>query len=621
MYTAMKYWGKKPHNIWRAYIETYTQPGEIVLDPFAGSAVAAFEAVKCGRRAIAFDLNPLTAFLIRVYAAPFDQDAFSAAVAALIKQVQDDPVYQTYFTTTCRHCGHTVPIQHFKWEDGRIYEYGVCCPACKSRDLLAPDARQQANGKSMQQLSMPGWVPDDLFYPSPSFGRSFLRSIGGNTFRSLWTSRVLYVLAKLFDGILQQPDETLRLQLLFGFIQSVHLCSKMCVPRREKSNRGFSTSWGRAAYLCSKRQMEMNPLLLFQNNCLGKQSVQSALQSVVQYLGRVPRVCDVADVPRGTFPDGCDILYGTVDIEKLSGYVPAGSVPFVITDPPYGGLVQYLDLSNIWLVWLKAYDSRYTPDLEAELTVKPGMQSTEDYTRKFTAGIESLHRALTPDGRAVFTFHNQDLTIWNALLRALSGAGFRVEKVIYQQNRRTGESNVSNPYGTSANDFYLRCVKSDHTARRRASRKEVEDFLVERTEEILRARGEPTPYLTIWSGLLAELSAAGFTLDGFDGSIRRVLERQAGKRFCITETGKSSGALWWLVHPPAPGCGALPLRQRVEQAVIALVKQPGGASMDSIVEALFAQFPGVLTPDIRQIDACVKQHAVLSGGKWIYQGK
>ena len=24
IYTAMKYWGKKPHNIWATYIDTYT---------------------------------------------------------------------------------------------------------------------------------------------------------------------------------------------------------------------------------------------------------------------------------------------------------------------------------------------------------------------------------------------------------------------------------------------------------------------------------------------------------------------------------------------------------------------------------------------------------------------
>ena len=66
MYTAMKYWGKKPHNIWGAYIENYTSENDVILDPFSGSAIAAFEAVKCGRKAIAFDINPLTSFIIKV---------------------------------------------------------------------------------------------------------------------------------------------------------------------------------------------------------------------------------------------------------------------------------------------------------------------------------------------------------------------------------------------------------------------------------------------------------------------------------------------------------------------------------------------------------------------------
>ncbi len=52
LYTAMKYWGKKPHNIWRAYIETYTPEKGLYLDPFAGSAMSAFEAVKAGFMAL-----------------------------------------------------------------------------------------------------------------------------------------------------------------------------------------------------------------------------------------------------------------------------------------------------------------------------------------------------------------------------------------------------------------------------------------------------------------------------------------------------------------------------------------------------------------------------------------
>ena len=52
MYKPMKYWGKKPHNMWGAYIENYTSENDVILDPFSGSAIAAFEAVKCGRKAI-----------------------------------------------------------------------------------------------------------------------------------------------------------------------------------------------------------------------------------------------------------------------------------------------------------------------------------------------------------------------------------------------------------------------------------------------------------------------------------------------------------------------------------------------------------------------------------------
>ena len=52
MYKATKYWGKKPHNIWGQFVEAYSAEGDIILDPFAGSAVAAFESVKLKRKAM-----------------------------------------------------------------------------------------------------------------------------------------------------------------------------------------------------------------------------------------------------------------------------------------------------------------------------------------------------------------------------------------------------------------------------------------------------------------------------------------------------------------------------------------------------------------------------------------
>ena len=48
IYTAMKYWGKKPHNIWHEYIKNYTPEGGVFLDPFCGSAISIFESLKLG---------------------------------------------------------------------------------------------------------------------------------------------------------------------------------------------------------------------------------------------------------------------------------------------------------------------------------------------------------------------------------------------------------------------------------------------------------------------------------------------------------------------------------------------------------------------------------------------
>ena len=45
IYTCLKYWGKKPHNVWNAYIKNYVPKGGVFFDPFAGSGMSGIEAV------------------------------------------------------------------------------------------------------------------------------------------------------------------------------------------------------------------------------------------------------------------------------------------------------------------------------------------------------------------------------------------------------------------------------------------------------------------------------------------------------------------------------------------------------------------------------------------------
>ena len=62
-YGVHPYFTRRPANVVRAYIKHFTQPGDVVLDPFGGSGVTAIEAMLANRRGIRNDINPLANFI------------------------------------------------------------------------------------------------------------------------------------------------------------------------------------------------------------------------------------------------------------------------------------------------------------------------------------------------------------------------------------------------------------------------------------------------------------------------------------------------------------------------------------------------------------------------------
>lgn len=625
IYTAMKYWGKKPHNIWREYIKNYTPENGLYLDPFAGSAISAFEAVKSGRKAIAFDLNPLTTFLIETFCSDFNKENFRKEVDKITDEFQGDKTYQKYFFTECRKCGfNQATVQNFKWDKGELYEVGVECSNCKKgekiRYLEKPNSTEIKKARDFNELEIEFWYPEDEFYNSPSFTASFISCVGGKHFYNLWTRRNLYVIAKIFKHILEVKEENLKKQLLLGFIKTIHLCTKMSVPRRENADRAFSTSWGRSAYICAARQMEMNPLLVFKSSCFGKQSVESSMVDIKEYLGKIPRIFYVDKSNKSNKTKNFDIKYGIIDINTITDFIEEESIDFIMTDPPYGGLVQYLDLSTIWLIWLKKYDKRFTPDYESEITIKNNIQDLNTYKLKFQNGIKNLFKILKPDGKIVFTFHNKEIKIWNAFLKAISLAGFKIEKVIHQHNRRTGESNVANPYGTSATDFYIRCIKEPITQLKTAE-DEFEHFVVKTAINLIAQRNEPTPFQILFNGLLAEISSAGFDVVDFDKNIEIILSKHVGDIFEITDNDSTAGKFWWFKKPgdfiKYPD---KKLTDRVEDTIASFMRRKVSVTFDEVLGEIFVNYPNGLTPDIKSVEQILKKYANQSCGKWVYRG-
>ncbi len=62
-YGFHSYFTTQPYNVVQKYIENFSQPGELVADPFVGSGVTAVEVLRLKRKCFALDLNPFAVFL------------------------------------------------------------------------------------------------------------------------------------------------------------------------------------------------------------------------------------------------------------------------------------------------------------------------------------------------------------------------------------------------------------------------------------------------------------------------------------------------------------------------------------------------------------------------------
>ncbi|MDD6056046.1 MAG: DNA methyltransferase [Helicobacter sp.] len=618
IYTAMKYWGKKPHNIWCEYIKNYVSKDGVMLDPFCGSGMSGIEALSEGKRAICFDINPLSSFLFEIYTSPFDFIAYKKEVNKILELISNNELYKKLYC-------YDGLIHNVKSENGVIYE--VCRVdniEGKNRsvekitnDSLHKEAINFIENLNLQNLGL-NFI-DEPFLDSDSFSANFIKNIGGNNFKHIWTKRNLVVLSLIFKEILEVENELIKKQLLFAFLMSTHLCCKMNIPRQDGANRNFSTSWGRSAYICSARQMEQNPLLVFYRNCFGKQSVESALKFSNTYLNKEKlKIKQVSKSNKLKDNNAFNLKYGVVNVLNLSDYVESKSIDFIITDPPYGGLVKYLDLSYLWLLWLKKYDKKYGEiDFFSEITIN-NKCDLKTYEMRFTNALKECFRVLKDSGKMVITFHNKDIKIWNSFMRSLKNAGFVIEKVIHQYNRRSGESVVANPYGTSGTDFYLRCVKSNKQDISISD--DLENKILQTAILAIAERNEPTPYEILFDAILANITTSGYLFsDDCVGDINNTLKKHIGSIFEILDSSNKAGKLWWFKNPQDYiKFYHIPLTQRVELAVLNLLKNKGLVALDEVLGLIYKHFPNGLTPERENIITTLEKYANKSSGKWIY---
>lgn len=437
MYRGLKYWGKKPHNIWRHLIVQYSDPGDIVYDPFAGSALTFFESLKVGRKPVIADINPLTLFLVDLYSHSFDLDNIQKLAVHIIKKVRQTEIYQKNYTCLCASCHHRIDVYNYRWHNGIPQAVSYKCPFCQ-QILTEPNSIEIYN----KNLHL--WKPKYNLTDLASISPSFIKRIGGNDISKLWTERNLEILSLIFQQICDIKSFD-NLALMFGFLQIVHLTTKMCALRGEKAKRPLSTSWGRPAFLGLSSFMEQNPLIQFERAIFGNTGVLKCLLSRQKYLPKYTYSTDICKLEK---VNGVVLLKDAKTIN--SGFV----AQLLITDPPYGSIIQYGELSLIWNIWLYKYNRKYHFSLNKEIIVNQ-KKPHEQYINDMCCVWKQCSRILDKNAPIIVTYNSNNTKDWKALQRIFLKTGLFIKDKKIQKNKRASEANVCSTEGIGITDYYF----------------------------------------------------------------------------------------------------------------------------------------------------------------------
>ena len=164
LYMMHKYWARKPANVVARYIEYYTNPGDVVLDPFVGSGVTIIEAARLGRLGIGIDLNPVACFIARMTLLPVELSELHLGFDRIKAAVKDD-IYSCY-QAPCSNprCGKQATATHVVWKNDKfkaekMFLLKVACPHCNQQ------TRRKPTDDDFQQYERVLRKPIPFFYP------------------------------------------------------------------------------------------------------------------------------------------------------------------------------------------------------------------------------------------------------------------------------------------------------------------------------------------------------------------------------------------------------------------------------------------------------------------------
>lgn len=397
LYAFHKYWGKKPAEPIRYLIQQLCPEGGLVVDPFLGSGISALQAIQLRRRVIGIDINPAAVRLTRMLVSPPTANVLDEAfrrVSAVVKEA----VLESYATAQNK------PATHYVWLNGAMEKVWLTNGESRNRLELRPSEQDIAlvdrfASYQPQRLRSPRFFTNSRINSSPSL-----------TLKDLFTGRALRNIELLLAGIDDLPKEAQE-PMRLALTAAVGQMSKMvfAITGRGKtigasSERMEVGSWV-IGYWRPKQHFEINVWNCFERRVqkLIKAVAESESAHITAKAGQLSAVCD-GDADYAILNGNC---------LELLPQIPDKSVDLVITDPPHGDRIPYLELSEMWNVILGE-----EPSFESEIVVsnaKERGKKTIAFNEAMSRFLGIASRKLTDSGFLVLFFNARTEASWKFL--------------------------------------------------------------------------------------------------------------------------------------------------------------------------------------------------------------
>jgi DNA modification methylase len=441
-YDAHTYHTKVPPQGIEAVLQHYTNPGDLVLDPFCGSGMTGLAAIATGRNVVLSDLAPAAVFIAQNFITPLHPTDFMRAVDELLEEFKEEAI--ALYGTECRKCGRIVPQEYTVWSYGltcrkcacefvlwdvarvigatvreskinnevvcphcqhttlkrglkrtKLYPVEVgykCCGSRQKEETARPSERDQQTLRAIEDEGIPG----DLWYPTARLpeGVNTRQAInhGLDSVDKLYTTRNLRAFAQLWNRSLTWSDSSVRSKLLFTLTSLYQRVTKLSEFR----------FWGGSGNIANYNV----PMVMNEQNVF--KTFRRKAKTIADHMGTF--------VPTGR----AHLRVGSATDLR---FLPDASIDYVFTDPPFGANINYSEMNFLWESWLGQFT-----DTKAEAIVNR-VQGKElhHYQDLLTDSLREIRRVLKQSHWMSIMFHNSSAKVWQVIQNAISNAGFRVE--------------------------------------------------------------------------------------------------------------------------------------------------------------------------------------------------